>query len=64
MARPQLAVTARTVVSQFGAKILYRGFMATIVRESLFACGYLGIGPVFKGERVGEWSGTPPGASA
>jgi hypothetical protein len=48
-AHGQLAHTARTVVRQFGAGVLYRGFLPTALRESLFTCGYLGVGPVLKG---------------
>jgi len=35
--------------NSFGLRIFYKGLLPTAIRESLFTCGYLGLGPVIKG---------------
>lgn len=44
-----LVPTARSLFSTHGPRLFYKGLFPTMVRESLFTCGYLGAGPVLKG---------------
>jgi len=43
-----LLLTAGEVKKNFGLRIFYKGLLPTAIRESLFTCGYLGLGPVIK----------------
>jgi len=39
--------TFRDIRKEFGLRILYKGFLSCGLRECVYACGYLGMAPVF-----------------
>jgi len=45
-------VTAREIFGRYGVSAVYKGFIPTAIRESLFTCGYLGLGPVLKEQLI------------
>lgn len=61
-----LGVQARALVREFGATKLFKGLSANMMRESMYAAGYLGIAPLLRMElaKTDTFRDTPGAALA
>ncbi|KAL6771419.1 hypothetical protein ACKKBG_A26290 [Auxenochlorella protothecoides x Auxenochlorella symbiontica] len=59
-----LATQLKSVAGSFGVLKIYKGLAATMMRESLYTAGYLGVAPLLKAKLTGHsaFEGTPGAA--